>query len=153
VRQLRSRGSALPRKDLLGHVLNGADILERAVLSADRTGDHVKTFDRIVGHQKPVVIRGFFTIPRPRKKPKIPLAKRHGLDSAIGVIRRGLLTPASRKELIELAWDASAAHCLARRANALLSLDDGMSCERLGKSCMWTMTRSALGISGMRQKG
>jgi len=49
------------------------------------------------------------------------------------MIRRGFLTPASRKELTELARDGSAAHRLARRANALLLLGDGMSCEAVGK--------------------
>jgi transposase len=49
------------------------------------------------------------------------------------MIRCGFLTPASRKELTELARDGSAAHRLARRANALLLLDDGMSCEAVGK--------------------
>jgi hypothetical protein len=40
------------------------------------------------------------------------------------MIRRGFLTPASRKELTELARDGSAAHRLARWANALVLLDD-----------------------------
>ena len=43
------------------------------------------------------------------------------------------MTPESRKELIELARDGSAAHRLARRANALVLLDDGMSCEAVAK--------------------
>ena len=49
------------------------------------------------------------------------------------MIRRGFLDNASRRELIELARDGSAAHRLARRANALLLLDDGMSCEAIAK--------------------
>ena len=49
------------------------------------------------------------------------------------MIRPGFLTPQSRKELIELAQDGSAAHRLARRANALVLLDDGMSCEAVAK--------------------
>lgn len=49
------------------------------------------------------------------------------------MIRRGFLTPASRKELTELARDGSAAHRLARRANALVLLDDGMSCEAVAR--------------------
>ena len=39
----------------------------------------------------------------------------------------------SRQNLIELARDGSAAHRLARRANALVLLDDGMSCEAIAK--------------------
>jgi transposase len=49
------------------------------------------------------------------------------------MIRPGFLDPESRKDLIELARDGSAAHRLARRANALLLLDDGMSCEAAAK--------------------
>jgi transposase len=49
------------------------------------------------------------------------------------MIRRRFLTPESRKELIELARDGSAAHRLARRANALVLLDNGMSCEAVAK--------------------
>ena len=39
----------------------------------------------------------------------------------------------SRRDLIELARDGSAAHRLARRANALVLLDDGMSCEAVAE--------------------
>jgi hypothetical protein len=41
----------------------------------------------------------------------------------------GFLDPESRKDLIELARDGSVAHGLGRRANAVLLLDDGMTCE------------------------
>ena len=43
------------------------------------------------------------------------------------MIRAGFLDPESRKDLTELARDGSAVHRLARRANALILLDDGMS--------------------------
>ena len=49
------------------------------------------------------------------------------------MIRTGFLDPDSRKDLIELARDGSAEHRLARRANALVLLDDGMSCEAIAK--------------------
>ena len=55
------------------------------------------------------------------------------LDSTVGMIRRGFLDAESRKDLTELARDGSAAHRLARRANALVLLDDGMSCEAIAK--------------------
>jgi hypothetical protein len=42
------------------------------------------------------------------------------------MIRGGFLDSESRKVLTELARDGSAAHRLARRANALVPLDDGM---------------------------
>ena len=47
------------------------------------------------------------------------------------MIRRGFLDSESRRDLIELARDGSAAHRLARRANALVLLDKGMSCQSL----------------------
>jgi transposase len=49
------------------------------------------------------------------------------------MIRGGFLDPASRQDLIALARDGSAAHRLARRANALVLLDDGMSCADVAK--------------------
>ena len=48
------------------------------------------------------------------------------------MIRGGFLDSESRKDLTELARDGSA-HRLARRANALVLLDDGMSCEAIAK--------------------
>ena len=49
------------------------------------------------------------------------------------MVRRGFLDKDSRRDLIELARDGSAAHRLGRRANALLLLDEGMSCEAVAK--------------------
>ena len=49
------------------------------------------------------------------------------------MIRAGFLDRESRQDLIELTRDGSAAHRLARRANALLLLDDGMTCEAVAK--------------------
>jgi transposase len=49
------------------------------------------------------------------------------------MIGSGFLDPESRKDLIELARDGSAAHRLARRANAVLLLDDGMTCEAIAR--------------------
>jgi len=49
------------------------------------------------------------------------------------VIRAGFLDSESRQDLIELTRDGSAAHRLARRANALLLLDEGMSCASVAK--------------------
>jgi len=53
------------------------------------------------------------------------------LDSTGPMIRPGFLDSVSRQDLIELARDGSAAHRLARRANALVLLDQGMSCEAI----------------------
>jgi len=49
------------------------------------------------------------------------------------MIRPGFLDKESRQDLIELARDGSAAHRLARRANALVLLDDGTSCAAIAK--------------------
>jgi len=49
------------------------------------------------------------------------------------MIRRGFLDAESRQDLLDLTRDGSAPHRLARRANALLLLDDGLSCEAIAK--------------------
>jgi transposase len=49
------------------------------------------------------------------------------------MIRPDFLDPESRRDLIDLARDGSVAHRLARRANALVLLDDGMSCAAVAK--------------------
>ncbi len=49
------------------------------------------------------------------------------------MIRPGFLAPESRHDLIDLPRDGSAAHRLARRANALVLLDDAMSCSAIAK--------------------
>lgn len=49
------------------------------------------------------------------------------------MIRAGFLDPESRQDLLDLGRDGSVAHRLARRANALVLLDDGMSCATVGK--------------------
>ena len=52
------------------------------------------------------------------------------------MIRRGFLDAESRKDLTELARDGSAAHRLARRANALVLLDDGWSCQEVAAALL-----------------
>jgi len=49
------------------------------------------------------------------------------------MIRPHFLDSESRQDLIELARDGPAAHQLARRANALVLLDDGMNCESIAR--------------------
>jgi transposase len=63
----------------------------------------------------------------------VSVAKRREPDSTVAMIRAGFLDPESRRDLIELARDGSAAHRLARRANALVLLDQGMSCSDVAK--------------------
>jgi transposase len=49
------------------------------------------------------------------------------------MIRPGFLDSESRRDLIDLARDGSIPHRLARRANALVLLDDGMTCAAVAK--------------------
>jgi transposase len=49
------------------------------------------------------------------------------------MIRPGFLSREERSALVGLARDGSVTHRLARRANALVLLDDGMSCEQVAK--------------------
>ena len=58
------------------------------------------------------------------------------VDSSGLMIRRGFLDRQSRKDMIELARDGSAAHRLARRANALVLLDGGMSCAQIARALL-----------------
>jgi transposase len=77
------------------------------------------------------------------------------------MIRRGFLDWQSRKDLIELARDGSAAHRLARRANALLLLDGGMSCAAVAKVLFvdddtvrtWHLLYHEEGIEGLASFG
>src|SRR5271170_5673031 len=61
------------------------------------------------------------------------LAKRVELDSFEGMIRPGFLLGDECSALIALARDGSVTHRLARRANALVLLDDGLSCEQVAR--------------------
>ena len=56
-----------------------------------------------------------------------------GGDSPAGMIRGGFLDPSIRADLIAQVRDGKAETRLTRRANALLLLDDGMSCEEIAK--------------------
>ena len=49
------------------------------------------------------------------------------------MVKPGFLDPESRRDLIELARDGSVPHRLARRANALVLLDQGMSCGAIAR--------------------
>jgi transposase len=49
------------------------------------------------------------------------------------MIRAGFLSPQDRATLVALMRNGSAAHRLTRRANAVLLLDDGLSCEEVAK--------------------
>ena len=77
------------------------------------------------------------------------------------MIRPGFLDSESRRELTDLARDGSAAHRLARRANALVLLDDGMNCEAVAKVLLldddtvrtWHRLYEEEGIKGLTSFG
>src|SRR5208337_4343674 len=55
------------------------------------------------------------------------------LDSHDDMIRSGFLSEEDRKALIALARDGSSLCRVTRRANALVLLDDGMSCQQVAR--------------------
>jgi hypothetical protein len=67
------------------------------------------------------------------------------------MIQPGFLDPESRRDLIELARDGSVPHRLARRANALVLLDQGMSCGAVAKVLFLDDAQSAPGIGFIRK--
>jgi len=76
-----------------------------------------------------------------------------------GMIRRGFLSSEERQELARLARDGSAEHRVGRRANAILLLDDGWSCERVAEILYldddtvrgWRKIYDERGITGLLQ--
>ena len=54
----------------------------------------------------------------------------------VGMIRPDFLPAQERKELIALARNGLAEHRVARRANALVLLDQGWSCEQVGRALL-----------------
>jgi transposase len=80
-----------------------------------------------------VIFTRLIVIPRLDGNPENPLRISPGPTLLPPMIRPGFLDSESRLDLIDLARDGAAAHRLARRANALVLLDDGLSCEAIGK--------------------
>src|SRR5271157_4260110 len=77
------------------------------------------------------------------------------------MIRPGFLDSESRRDLIELARDGSAEHRLARRANALALLDNGLSCQAIAEVLLldddtirlWYQLYQEDGIQGLTSFG
>jgi len=75
------------------------------------------------------------------------------------MIRGGFLSPRQRAELIALLRDGHTEQRLARRANAMLLLDDGWSCERAAQALYldddtvrdWRKTYDEAGVEGLRR--
>ena len=110
------------------HGIVGAASLFGILIGASALGGLSDRFGR-----KSMFVFEMGLYPELRENPKTPLAKRRDPDSTERMIRPGFLDIESRQNLIELARDGLAAHRLARRANALVLLDDGMSCEAIAK--------------------
>ena len=74
------------------------------------------------------------------------------MDSAWGMICAGFLSPVDRADLTA-ARDGSAAHRLARRANALVLLDSGWSCEKVAGALLLDddTIRRHIGTGGLSQ--
>jgi hypothetical protein len=78
------------------------------------------------------------------------------------MIRGGFLSSEERQDLTELARDGTVEHRLARRANALVLLDRGMSCEDVGRVLLidgrpldlgrWRDGRALVGALGHRDR-
>ena len=100
-----------------------------------------------------------FDIPGLIEGAKKGLARGGLLDSAGSMIRGGFLSPAQRLELLGLLRDGCAEQRVARRANAMLLLDDGWSCEKVAKALYldddtvrgWRKTYVADGVEGLRR--
>ncbi len=83
------------------------------------------------------------------------------MDSCLEMIRSKFLNAEERDELIALARNGSAAHRLARRANALVLLDRGMSCADVGSVLLldddtirtWHRLYQEDGIGGLAEFG
>ena len=79
------------------------------------------------------------------------------MDSAGDMIRAGFVPAADRAALIALVKNGAVAHRLARRANAILLLDDGLSCAEVGKVLFldddtvrdWRKLYSESGLAGL----
>jgi len=77
------------------------------------------------------------------------------------MICAGFLDSESRRDLIELARDGSAAHRLSRRANALVLLDRGLSCRSVADVLLldgdtvrtWYLLYREDGIEGLASFG
>ena len=75
------------------------------------------------------------------------------------MIRGGFLSPCQRAELMALLRDGHTEQRVARRANALLLLDEGWSCEKVAKALYldddtvrgWRKTYVADGLEGLRR--
>jgi transposase len=82
------------------------------------------------------------------------------MDSLSGMIRATFLSATDRAALIALAKNGSAPHWIARRANALVLLDGGMSCVEVGKVLFldddtvrtWHKLYCERGIAGLSER-
>ena len=82
-------------------------------------------------------------------------------DSAGGMIRGGFLSAEDRRALTGLARDGLAEHRVARRANAIVLLDQGWSCERVAAALLldddtvrnWHRAFERVGVAELKSFG
>src|SRR3954452_10726965 len=87
--------------------------------------------DQLLQHCGRIVLTGVYRDSVRCRKNRLPDGGGRILLGAM--IRGGFLTSEEQQDLTELARDGLAEHRLARRANALVLLDRGMSCEDVGR--------------------
>jgi len=109
-----------------------------------------------------------------RLNPKIPLFYRDSvktrkacvdmgrwLDSGANMIRPGFLSTAERGALTAVARDGLAEHRVARRANAIILLDDGWNCDEVASALLldddtvraWFRVYEGQGLAGLSEFG
>ena len=69
------------------------------------------------------------------------------------MIRGGFLSEEDRNKLIALAREGSVASRVTRRANALVLLDDGWSCQEVADAFLLNATRSVAGSNCLNNVG
>jgi transposase len=82
-------------------------------------------------------------------------------DSAGDMIRGGFLSGRDRQALVGIARDGLAEHRIARRANAMVLLDQGWSCERVAAALLldddtvrnWHRAYEQGGVEGLKTFG
>jgi transposase len=105
-------------------------------------------------------VRKSRVIPRLNEKPS-SLDEMAEWDSAAGVIRGGFLSTKDRQTLIGIARDGLEEHRVARRANAIVLLDRGWSCERVAAALLldddtirnWHRAYEQGGVGGLKTFG
>ena len=109
----------------------------------------------------PVLSNRFPVLPQLIEKPRNSLTLRTNRIPSGDVIRGGFLSADDRRALTGLARDGLAEHRVARRANAVVLLDQGWSCERVAAALLldddtvrdWHRAYERGGVEGLKSFG